>query len=163
MGSRAAGCEMADALRLSRCAYVKDKKSFGERLPLDAAPTRRNALQSRDHFTVRYLNLNGPGIFRPGNKGTELRFDGVCDLEHTPTAMPEVSHIEIPAAIHFLHRQLECRLAVQIMIANGLEIFGKISRRNCLRHTYRLTVTLIRSKPFLSDYGSKEEIGRSPC
>src|SRR6185437_1444933 len=134
MGSRAAGFEMADAFRLSRCAYVKDKKSFGERLALDAAPTRRNALQSRDHFTVRHLNLNGPGIFRPGNKSTELRFGGICDLEHTPTAMPKVSHIEIPAAIHFLHRQLEGRLAVQIMIAERFDILGKISRRNFLRH-----------------------------
>src|SRR5690349_2658149 len=96
MGSGAAGCEMADAFRLGWIAHVEDKKSLGKRLSIGAAPTRRNSLQTRDHLAVRHLNLNCPGIFRPGNKSTELWFGGVGDLEHAPAAMPEVRDIEVP-------------------------------------------------------------------
>src|SRR5262249_32781818 len=104
MRSAAAGLKMTDTFRLGWIAHVEDKKSLGKPLSIGAAPAGRNALQSRDHFAVRHLNLNCPGIFRPGNKSTELWFVGVGDFEHAPAAMPKVRDIEIPAAIHFLHR-----------------------------------------------------------
>jgi len=125
MGSGAAGFEMAESFRLSRCAYIKNEESFGKCLAVGAAPTGRNSLQSRDHFAVRHLNLNCPSIFRPWNKITELWFGGVRDFEHAPTPMPKVRDVKIPAAIHFLQCQLEGRLAVQIMIAERFDILAK--------------------------------------
>jgi len=40
---------------------------------------------------------------------------GYHDLNGKPAfkfAMPEVRDVEIPATVHFLHRQFKCRLAV---------------------------------------------------
>ena len=103
---------MADLLRLGRLAHVEDEKSFGEWLAVGAAPARRDAFEAGDHFAVGDLDLNRPGIFRPGNERAIFRRRRVGDVEHAPAAMPEVGDIEIPAIIHFLHRQLERRLAV---------------------------------------------------
>ena len=57
--------------------------------------------------------------------------------------MPKMRDVKIPAAIFFLHRQLKGRFAVQIVIADGVNIFCEIAFGNFLRHIHRLTPTPI--------------------
>ena len=66
--------------------------------------------------------------------------------------MPEMSDVEIPAAIFFLHRQLESRFAVQIVIADGVDVLGEKAFGNLLRHVYRLTSTPICRQYFLTGH-----------
>src|SRR5205814_9194188 len=64
MRAGAAGLEMADPARFGRLANVEDEKAFGKGLAVNAAPTRRNAFQRRNHFSFGDLDLDGPSIFR---------------------------------------------------------------------------------------------------
>ena len=107
MRAGAAGLEMAELPRLGRDAHVENQKSFGKRLIIGTAPAWRNAFEAGDHFPIGDLNLNRPGIFRPANKGTKFGRARIGDIEHAPTAVPEVGNVKIPAAVHLLHSQLE--------------------------------------------------------
>src|SRR4029450_5758879 len=108
----AAALEMTDSLRLGRLAYVEDEKAFGGWLAVGAAPAPRDAFEAGEQFSFGDLGLDRPGIFRSGNERAIFRRRGVGDVEHTPATMPEVGDVEIPATVHFLHRQFKCRLAV---------------------------------------------------
>ena len=112
MRAGAAGLEVTDLFRLDGVAHVEDQKPFGKRLAVDAAPSRGDSLQSGDHLAVGDLNLNRPGVLRSGNVGAKLRRRRIGDVEHAPAAVPQVRDVQIPAAIDFLHRQLECRFIV---------------------------------------------------
>src|SRR5688572_13893883 len=97
MGAGAAGLEMAELSRLGGGAYVENQKSFGKRLTIGAPPAWRNAFEPRNHLPSGDLNLNRPGIFRPGNKGTKFGLAGIGNIKYAPTAMPEVGNVKIPA------------------------------------------------------------------
>src|SRR5438445_10505976 len=73
MRAGAAGLEMADPARFSRLANVEDEKAFGKGLAVNAAPTRRNAFQRRNHFSFDDFDMVGPSIYRAWNKHDELR------------------------------------------------------------------------------------------
>src|SRR6266404_1721018 len=112
MRAGTAGFEVTDLFRLGRLAHVEDVKTFSIRLAVGAAPARRYAFEAGDHPALGDLDLNRPGIFRPGNKSAKFGRSRVRDVEHAPAAMPEMGDIKIPPAIHFLHGQFERRLAV---------------------------------------------------
>src|SRR5439155_1166929 len=80
MRARAAGLEMADPARFGRLANVEDEKAFGKGLAVNAAPTRRNAFQRRNHFSFGDLDLDGPSIFRAWNISDELRRRWIRDV-----------------------------------------------------------------------------------
>ena len=126
MRAGAAGLEMADPARFGRLANVEDEKAFGKGLAVNAAPTRRNAFQRRNHFSFGDLDLDGPSIFRAWNISDELRRRWIRDVENAPAAMPEMREIEIPAAVHLLHRELERRLAIEIVIANQVDVVSEV-------------------------------------
>src|SRR5688572_27417411 len=108
----AAGLKVAKLPRLGRRAHIENKKSFSEGSAVDAAPSGSNAFEPRDHLTIGDLDLDRPGILRPGNVSAKLRRRRVGDGEHAPAAMPQMSNVKIPAIVHLLHRQLECRLVI---------------------------------------------------
>ena len=164
MRAGAAGFPVADLIGLGRLADIENKKPFRRWLPVSAAPARRDAFEAGDHFTVGDLDLNGPGIFRPGNVSAILRRRRIGDIEYAPAAMPKVGDVEIPAAIFLLQRQLEGRLAVQIMVADGVNIFREVAFGNRLRHGYRLTPTPNCGQYFFTGQSLHiGEIGRQRC
>jgi hypothetical protein len=81
------------------------------------------------------LNLNRPGIFRAGLEKDKLRRRRVRNIENTPTSVPEMRKIKIPAAVDFLHGQFEGGPAVEIMITENFCIVGEISLGDRLSHS----------------------------
>ena len=67
VGAGAAGFKMTKLPGLGWFADVEDEKTLGKRLILSAAPAGRDALQPGDHLAVGHLNLNRPGVLRPGH------------------------------------------------------------------------------------------------
>src|SRR5215475_7808387 len=120
--SGAAGLEMANSAWRGWLAHVKNEKTFRESLIFIATPARGDAFKSGDHFPFSDLNLDRPRILRTRNKGNEFRRRRIGNVENAPAAMPQVRQIEIPTAIHFLHRQLESGLAVEIVITENLGV-----------------------------------------
>src|ERR1700752_4103950 len=107
MRARAAGLEMADSAWSRRFPYIEYIKALAKRFVFGAAPARRDSFEARDHLVFGDLDLDRPGLFRPGNERAIFRRRGVGDVEHTPAAMPEMGDIKIPATVHFLHRQFK--------------------------------------------------------
>src|SRR5215510_1331325 len=134
VSASAAGLEMADAAWLCWLAHVKNEESFRESLILIATPAWRDAFKSGDHFPFSDLDLDRPRILRTGYKGNEFRRRWIGNVENAPAAMPQVRQIEIPTAIHFLHRQLESWLAVEIVVTENFGVVGEISLRDRLSH-----------------------------
>src|SRR6267142_4756695 len=95
MRARAAGLEMTDFFWLGWRAHVEDEKTFGEWLTVGAAPARRDSFEARDHLCLGHLDLNCPGILRPGNKNTKLRRRWIGDVDHAPAPVPEMGDVEI--------------------------------------------------------------------
>src|SRR5262245_60743473 len=116
VSSSAAGLEMANWAWLGWLAHVKNEKTFRESLIFIATPARRDPFKSGDHLAVSDLNLNRPRILRTGYEGNEFRRRWIGNVENAPAAMPKVRQIEIPTAIHFLQRQLESWLTVEIVV-----------------------------------------------
>src|SRR5262249_18653407 len=114
VSSSAAGLEMTNSAWLGWLAHVKNEKTLRESLIFIATPARRDAFKSGDHLAIGHLNLNRPRVLRTGYKGNEFRRCWIGNVENAPATMPQVRQIEIPAAIHFLHRQLESWLVVEI-------------------------------------------------
>src|SRR5262245_3523287 len=135
VSSSAAGLEMADSAWFGWLAHVKNEESFRESLIFVATPTRRNAFKSGDHLSFSDLNLDRPRILRTGYKGNEFRRSRIGDVENAPAAMPQVRQIEIPAAIHFLHRQLERWPAVEVVVTENFDITGEIFLWDRLSHS----------------------------
>ena len=135
VSSSAAGLEMADWAWLGWFAHVKNEKTFRENLIFIASPARRDAFKPGDHLPISHLNLDRPGILRTGYEGDEFQCRWIGNVEDAPAAMPQVRQIEIPAAIHFLHRQLESGLAVEIVVTENLGVVGEISLWDRLSHS----------------------------
>src|SRR5262245_18652496 len=132
--SGAAGLEMANSAWLGWLAHVKNEKTFRESLIFITTPARRDSFKPRDHLTISDLNLNRPRVLRTGYKGNEFRRRRIGDVENAPAAMPKVRQIEIPTAIHFLHRQFESWLAVEIVVTENFDVMSEISVWDRLSH-----------------------------
>src|SRR5262245_31848065 len=135
VSSGAAGLEMANSAWLGWLAHVKNEKTFRESLIFITTPARRDPFKPRDHLAISDLNLDRPRILRTGYKGNEFRRCRIGNVENAPATMPQVRQIEIPAAIHFLHRQLESWLVVEIVVTENLDVMGEISLRDRLSHS----------------------------
>src|SRR5262245_47542222 len=134
VSSSAAGLEMANSTWLGWLAHVKNEKTFRESLIFITTPARRDTLKSGDHLPFSDLNLNRPRIFRTGYKGNEFRRRRIGDVENAAAAMPKVRQIEIPTEIHFLHRQLESWLTVEIVVTENFDVMSEISVWDRLSH-----------------------------
>ena len=93
----------------------------------DTAPARRDSFETADHFAVCHLDLDRPGIFRTRNKRAKLWRRRIGDVEHAPATMPKMRKIKIPAAIEFLHREFKGGPAVQVVIADGLDLMREVT------------------------------------
>src|SRR5262245_5380573 len=125
---------MANSAWRGWLAHVKNEKTFRESLIFIATPTRRDTFKSGDHLSLSHLNLDRPRILRTGYEGNEFRRRRIGNVKNAPAAMPQVRQIEIPAAIHFLHRQFESWLAVEIVVSENFDVMGKISLWDRLSH-----------------------------
>ena len=118
---------------------VPDEKPFGEFLPLGSTPAGSDALEGGDHFSFGHLDLDGPGVCRSGKECHVLRMAWVGDIENGPAPVPEMAHVEVPAAVDLLHCQLEGRPSLEIMVAQYLDV---VRERRC--HGCVLAATLPR-------------------
>src|SRR5436305_1170862 len=86
------------------------------------APGRRHALEGGQQPTVGGLHLDGPRVVGPWPEALHARMSRVGDVQHAPTAVPQVADVQVPAVAYHLQGQLEAGPAVEVAVADQLDV-----------------------------------------
>lgn len=95
----------------------------GEALPRRVSQQlRRRFLEASEHQAIGDLHLHGRGVCRPGHERQQLGHRWLGHVEHAPAAVPQVRGVEVPTTPDDLKRELERGPAVEVMVANQVEV-----------------------------------------
>src|SRR5262249_2554493 len=85
------------------------------------------------HRVARNIDLQRPRVVGARNELHHLWIRRSGDIDDRPPGVPEMPQIEIPPAAGLADRDLEARPAVQIAVADGLEVTCEGSRWDRIR------------------------------
>ena len=125
MRPRTARLVLAEELRVDRVGEAPDQYAFVIWLARVAAPSGRNALERRDHLPFLDVHLDGPGVRGPRNEAHDARVARVRHIHDRPAAIPQVAHVQEPAAVDLLNGELEWGPAVHLRVAHRSHVSGR--------------------------------------
>src|SRR6267143_2779937 len=137
MRPRTARLVLAEELRVDRIGEAPDQYAFVIWLGRVAAPSGGNALERGDHLPFLDVHLDGPGVRGPGDEGHHLRVARVGHIHDRPAAIPQVAHVQEPAAVHLMNGELEWGPAVHLRVAHHSHVAGR-PRARSEEHTSEL-------------------------
>ena len=146
--AHAATVPLRQLLGIHRVLDVPDDDALLERVaPLGAVQEGQRAAQGRDHEAAGHLDLGRALALerRPVDELDVVGLGRVGHVEDVPAGMRERGAVEVVAAVHLLHGHLETGLAVQIVVADLLDILGQ---RRGARYEF-LAVAHVRSSRLL--------------
>src|SRR6266852_791505 len=122
MSAGAARAELAEQLWLDGIVQAPDQHAFVVGLFRVATPAGCNSFQGGDHLAVFDLHLDGPGIGRARDEVEHSRPRRMGDIHDRPAAIPQMAHVEKPAAVALLNRQLEWGPPVNLRVTHHADI-----------------------------------------
>ena len=126
--AHAATVPLRQLLGIHRVFDVPDDDALLERVaPLGAVQPGQRATQGRDHDAAGHLDLGRTlaGKVRPGDELQIVGLGGVGHVEDVPARMLERRHVEVVAPVDLLHGHLEPGLAIQVVVADLLDVLGQ--------------------------------------
>src|SRR5262244_1902809 len=122
MSAGSASAELSEQFRVDWIFQAPDQHAFIVWLLRIAAPAGRNSFQGGDHLSILDLHLDGPGILWARDEVQHARPGRIGDVHDRPAAIPQMAHVQVPAAIALLDRQLEGRPPVDLRVTHYADI-----------------------------------------
>ncbi len=130
MGAGRPGLEVPHLLRVEPVADVPDEHALVVRLAGIAAPLLRHLLQRGDHRVAGEVHLDGPGVGRPRDELDHFRVGGIGHVDDRPAEVPQMAHVQVPAAVLLQDRHLEAGFIAELAIADDLDVLAHATRRD---------------------------------
>ena len=122
MRPRTARLVLAEELRVDRIGEAPDQRAFVIWLARVAAPSRGDALERGDHLPFLDVHLDGPGVRGPGDEVQDFRVLRLGHIHDRPAAIPQVAHVQEPAAVDLLDGELERGPAIHFRVAHDSHV-----------------------------------------